>query len=316
MSKVSVVIPLYNKGAYVERAVRSALAQTFADFEIIVIDDGSTDDGAIVVSKISDSRIRLIRQENQGISEARNRGISEARSELIAFLDADDAWKPHFLSTILRLKARCPDVGIYCTKYEYVELSGKTWIPSFKGIPPAPWEGIIPDYFYAALGNIPPVWTSATAIPKAVFDAVGMFTPGEKVGEDIDMWLRIALQYKVAFSNEVSATYFRDTINGACRSGIVWPDRALKRTALKVLQEGILTVKQLEYLREYMYKNDLEVVKMMLWSGQRKEAWTFLKDNHTQYFRVRKLWLWFCSFLPCLLVRLMYRVKYVLYGLE
>ena len=91
MPEVSTVIPLYNKGPHIERAIRSVLGQMFQDIEIIVIDDGSTYNGACVVKDISDPRIRLIQQENARVSAARNRGIKEANADLIAFLDADDA---------------------------------------------------------------------------------------------------------------------------------------------------------------------------------------------------------------------------------
>ncbi|NIA10441.1 MAG: glycosyltransferase, partial [Nitrospiraceae bacterium] len=135
MPKVSAVIPLYNKAPYIQRALRSVLAQIFQDFEIIVIDDGSTDDGAQIVKSIPDKRIRLIQQENAGVSAARNRGIKEAKGDLIAFLDADDAWKSEFLETILRLKKKFPEAGAYATAYEMVFPSGKIVVPKFKAIP-------------------------------------------------------------------------------------------------------------------------------------------------------------------------------------
>ena len=108
MSSVSVVIPLYNKAPHISRAINSVLGQTSPPEEIIVIDDGSTDGGGDIVKAYQDPRIRYIRQENQGVSAARNRGIELAKGELIAFLDADDAWKPKFLETISEMRSLYP----------------------------------------------------------------------------------------------------------------------------------------------------------------------------------------------------------------
>ena len=93
---ISVVIPLYNKEEQIADTLQSIFAQTFQDFEIVIVDDGSTDNSVEEVEKFDDSRIRLIHQTNAGVSAARNRGIEEARGELIAFLDADDEWKPEY----------------------------------------------------------------------------------------------------------------------------------------------------------------------------------------------------------------------------
>ncbi|MDA8106173.1 MAG: glycosyltransferase family A protein [Nitrospiraceae bacterium] len=110
-------MPLYNKEDEVDRAVRSVLNQTVSDFELVIVNDGSTDKGPQVVRAIEDQRIRIVDQTNQGVSAARNRGIEEASAELIAFLDADDEWMPDFLETIIDLKEKFPCCKVFATRY-------------------------------------------------------------------------------------------------------------------------------------------------------------------------------------------------------
>lgn len=105
---ISVVIPLYNKERQIANTLHTVFAQTFTDYEIVIVDDGSTDRSAEIVAAMHDKRIRLIRQKNAGVSAARNRGISEARGEFIALLDADDEWKPDYLATQMHLAETYP----------------------------------------------------------------------------------------------------------------------------------------------------------------------------------------------------------------
>jgi GT2 family glycosyltransferase len=209
MLRISVVIPLYNKAPHIGRAIRSVLLQTEPDYEVIVVDDGSTDDGAAIVAGLlaRDSRLKLVRQENQGVSAARNRGIAEACSDFIAFLDADDEWEADHLETLLRLRETFPDAGACATAYSYVNTRGKPVPAKFRGAPPAPWEGILPDYFVSVSLGEPPVTGSTAGIPRSVFAELGLFRVGEKMGEDLDLWGRIALQKPVAFSWKGSAVY-------------------------------------------------------------------------------------------------------------
>ena len=201
----SIVISLYNKADYIENTLKSVLNQTFADYEIIVINDGSTDDSVTKVLGFNDSRIQLYNQENQGASAARNLGIEKAKNEYIAFLDADDLWKINHLEILNALIQNFPNAGIFASRYELVFNNGKNDIPKFKGIS-ADYEGLIPDYFKTSL-PYPIATSSSIVIPKSIFEKTGFFKPAISSGQDVDMWIRIASKYPVAISNKVTASY-------------------------------------------------------------------------------------------------------------
>jgi glycosyltransferase involved in cell wall biosynthesis len=198
--KFSIVVPLYNKGNEIARALDSILSQTYSYYEIVVVDDGSTDNGPEIVRQFSDERIKLVSQENGGVSVARNRGIMEATYEYISFLDADDEWKPYYLETVRNLILQYPEAGAYATAYEIMGTDKVISIPKYKFIPEAPWKGYLPSYFRSALG-VPPLWTSAVTIPKYVFDEVGGFPEGVVIGQDKEVWERVAIKFKIAFTN-------------------------------------------------------------------------------------------------------------------
>ncbi len=203
---VSVVIPLYNKRATIRRALDSVLRQTFSGFEILVVDDGSTDGGAEIAAQTGDPRVRVIRQPNAGASAARNRGIAEAAAGLIAFLDADDFWEPEFLATILDLAQAYPDAGMYLTGRRQVNADGSV-MDVWAALPEGRSMGILPSYFAAPEeGGL--AHSSAVAMPRAVLRAVGGFREGEHMGEDIDMWVRVAARYPVACHTAVLSTFY------------------------------------------------------------------------------------------------------------
>ena len=123
--KFSVVIPLYNKSEHIIHTLESVLAQTMEDFEILVIDDGSSDDSLEMAQKVASPKIRIFQQKNQGVSVARNVGIENARGEYISFLDADDVWHADYLQTIDQLTKNYPQSDIYVTAYEVLMKDGK-----------------------------------------------------------------------------------------------------------------------------------------------------------------------------------------------
>jgi glycosyltransferase involved in cell wall biosynthesis len=217
---VSVVIPLYNKVRHIERAVDSVLAQTCSDFELIVVDDGSTDGGGNIVRRYTDPRVRLITQQNAGVSAARNRGASEATSDLVAFLDADDQWLPDFLETVLRLRDRFRQASVWATAYSTVGHEEQVQ-PEFPGAAVAGPEGGLIDYFQSP-GPWMPVHASAVMVRKDALVRAGGFPIDMRCGEDWDTWIRLALRYPIAWSPQAKMVFHYDAENrteGYCNTG-------------------------------------------------------------------------------------------------
>lgn len=203
---ISIIIPLYNKEASIATALRGVLAQTYQDFEVVVVDDGSTDDGAAVVERYADPRIRLIRQANAGVSAARNRGIAEAQGEHVAFLDADDEWMPQFLEEIRTLQDTYPECRAQATNYIFCSNGVKS--PTIlRKIPFKGERGVLTNYFEVASCSHPPMWTSAVCIERKLLQEIGGFPVGIKSGEDLLTWARIAVRTQWAYSMRALAQY-------------------------------------------------------------------------------------------------------------
>lgn len=210
----SVVIPLYNKRDTIARALDSVRAQTLQDFEVIVVDDGSTDGGADVVRSYADPRIRLVQQPNAGVSAARNAGIAAARSDTVALLDADDEWKPEFLETIQGLQRDFPEAAVWATNYEFARSNGTVVPTRIRGLPHFPWRGVLRDYFAVACRSDPPLNSSAVAALRAALQSVGGFPVGLRSGEDLLTWARLASRFRVAYdSRALSRFYFPETLS-------------------------------------------------------------------------------------------------------
>jgi len=184
---VSVIIPLYNKEHYIESTIQSVLQQTINDFEIIIIDDGSTDNSAQKSKASNDSRIRYYYQENKGVSSARNFGIKVSKGDYITFLDADDTWRSGFLEVMIELAKQYPQESVFGVAQENRTIttlpSGVTVVKDFC------------PYFYCFC-------TGSLFFRKEVFESVGFFRPDIQIGEDFDMWLRIACRYHYVYLNE------------------------------------------------------------------------------------------------------------------
>ena len=196
---ISIIIPLYNKADSIANALDSIFAQTYQDFEVIVVDDGSTDGGANIVEQYSKPRIRLIRQQNAGVSAARNRGIAEAKGEHVSFLDADDEWMPQFLEEIIALQNEFPECMAQATNYTF-NSNGVKSSTILRKLPFKGEHGVLSNYFEVASCSHPPVCSICVCIKRELLEEIGGFPIGIKSGEDLLTWARIATRTRWAYS--------------------------------------------------------------------------------------------------------------------
>lgn len=210
--RFSVIIPLYNKVSFVRKAISSVLEQTFQDFELIVVDDGSTDgsDEEARNSMPESEKFKLIRQVNSGVSLARNNGVAVAASSYLCFLDADDWWEPTFLEEMDKLVSAFPDAGIYGTGYNIInETKHRTRVAPI-GVDAGFEKGCI-NYCQAYLKNMGmPLCSSSVCIPRNIFLEMGGFPQNVSLGEDFILWIHIALKYPVVLVNKALSNYNQD----------------------------------------------------------------------------------------------------------
>lgn len=206
MSFFSIVIPVYNKEKFVAKTLKSVLAQTFTDFEILIINDGSTDESETIIFDFKDPRIRYFSKQNEGVSVARNFGIEKAVSEYICFLDADDYWYPNFLEIMNQYIQKFPDEKIFASAIE-IETNKKTFPAHYSFVKNGDFEIV---NFFDASKKEAVIWTSSVCIHREVFDKAGIFDTQLKVSEDTDLWIRIGLHYKIVFIWTILARYVFD----------------------------------------------------------------------------------------------------------
>lgn len=196
----SVVIPLYNKEAHVLKTLKSVLEQRFRAFEIIVINDASTDNSLEIVKSINDKRIRIIEHEkNRGLSASRNSGIEAAKNEYIAFLDADDYWDLNFLKTIKKLIINNPKEYVFGTFYKEV-INGKVFTPKVNvSEKKAGTSWVIDDFFTLNKRNLI-ITQSCLVVKKTAFKSIGNYAEDITFAEDIEFYIRCFSVYNLVYS--------------------------------------------------------------------------------------------------------------------
>ena len=298
--KFSVILPLYNKASYVDKAIKSVLAQTCADFELIIMDDGSTDGSYEVALRAFDGydKCSIYRQQNAGVSIARNQAVVMSHGEYLCFLDADDWWEPSFLESMSILISDFPDAGIYGTGYRIVNDSRRKTRVASIGVEHGFEKGYINYCQTYSNGMYMPLWTGAVCVSRSVFEEMGGFKSHLKLGEDFDLWIRIALKYKVAFLNVPLSNYNQDSSPEWRAVGrlqeprfhMLWnmdylAEEEKSNPDLKQLMDNIRTFDLLPYYLTKQYREDAKIeLDKVDWDRQPKEAWALY---HTPIFFLR-----------------------------
>lgn len=307
--KFSVVIPLYNKKSYIQQTLCCVLRQTYLNFEVIVVDDGSTDGSFAEAQKVLDDRIVLLRQDNQGVSVARNAGIYVAKGEYISFLDADDFWDTHYLETVHRLTEQFTQSDIFVTAYRVWMADGRTNY----SLQREPEEGCLDSYWLTLGGGYDFVWTSATTVRRSTLLKAGCFRPGEQIGQDLDMWARVArINPHVAYSSKICVTYNRSAEQNA-RSRVKLAHAA---AFLQDLQEELENpAHSAEEIAAIQNKYDLKMTAYLftaILNGERNLASQELrrwKGAKTRKNRLMRLGLRIAIWMPKALNRWLYQIR-------
>lgn len=245
--EVSVIIPTYNSAQYVVEAVESVLAQTWRDFEILVVDDGSTDETEQVMRRY-EPPVRYIRQANGGVAVARNRGIRESRGRYIAFLDADDTWLPQKLEQQMNLINQQRDAGVCYSAFTLVDTDLHPLGISRSQRQSSALEDLL------IRGNI--VGSICTVLCKrSLFDLVGGFDPALSQCADWDMYVRLAAQTKFLYLDEPLVTYRQHSTNMSHNAPLLEHDSIqvlTKGFAMAELSESLRAKRQVALARNYM----------------------------------------------------------------
>ena len=277
----SIVMPLYNKEKHVLSAVKSVLGQSFyPEFELIIVDDGSTDGSLDALNTLKDSRINIIHKENGGVSSARNKGIQAAKGRYISFLDADDEMHKRYLNTVQDLISTYPKAGFYSVPV-YLKKKKRSVM-----VAPAQDRGLWNYLDFVLAGG--QVSASSVTIKKEVFSDVGLFRTNCPMAEDMDMWFRIGLHYPLGYSSSIYNTYNFATEDGATKrlpppvsspliASYLESRPSLSEISRAKIQKYLVTVRNDDILR-------------FLYLGQKKEALQVLAECRRLFRSKKKTW--------------------------
>lgn len=283
-TRVSVVMPLFNKAAYVTEALSSVIAQGAGVGEVIVVDDGSTDSGPALVAEFAkqDYRIHLLSQKNGGVSSARNAGLRAAREELVCFLDADDWYMPGYVDALLHLANFNRTAAMFCTGYVAVFPDGRRQTHILKPTSSYSWFGEVTD-FYRSWSKASFTCTNAIALHReTILRRHISFPEGERLGEDQDVWFRAAESGPVIYRNAPLAAYRMD-VAGSATFGKS-PDNILPcyQRLFERLSRGEVPTRMAYSARKLVSSHILNIANARLRAGDTEGAQAMLFDPRSK----------------------------------
>lgn len=269
----SVIIPVYNGEKYIDNAIESVLNQTVSDWELIIVNDGSSDNTASVLEKYREyKKICVITQENQGVSVARNNGVNRASGDYITFLDADDIWHYDHLEVMQTLSKEYPDAGLIgtFTKTELVNGDVIEECDFFKDKQDVVYTN---DFFelYHKDKSSKMFTMITTCISKEAFYKAGGFPVGCKIGEDLELSLKIAAYYPVVLSKKATATYKKEN-SSATKNRSFDADWGFFDTVLNIYNDESIPLQKRENLKKVMNWFTLRRCRHYIIEGKRKKA--------------------------------------------
>lgn len=304
--RFSVIIPAYNAANFIQRSIRSVLCQTFSDFEIIVVNDGSKDATHEKVSSISDERLIVINKKNEGVSVARNAGIQRAQGEYICFLDADDEYLPDHLSILYEAIEQHKDKGFFSTRFciSMMDNNEKIDMPTVTGRT-AYYDNVIEEIF-----SFPElIWTGCVCIQKELFDKFGMFEPGIRLGEDTDMWKRVYVHTGLVAIDTVTVKRNRDGSEATKQYTRSFEVDPLHRMPM-FLNDNTIADSVKESLKTEHELQKLSVVRSYLFSGDRKKAHQQMMTLNKKRIPKKRLFITrLCFVIPSFVIRGIIRLK-------
>ena len=274
----SVIIPVYNGAKFIDNAIKSVFSQTCQDFELIIVNDGSSDETMDVLKKYEDNqKIKIISQQNSGVSIARNNGFNASEGEYIAFLDADDVWHANHLEVMGDLIQKYPDAGLYGT-FTRTELVSGDVIDNPEFFNGKEKELYIKDFFkeYYKDKSAKMFTVITTCIKREAYRKAGGFPAHCKIGEDLELSLVVAAYYPVVLSAKATATYIKENSN-ATRTKSFDADWGFFERVNNIYNDEEIPKSKRENLKKVMEWFSMRRCRHYIIDGEKKKAWNVYK---------------------------------------